>query len=146
MVGVSGTVRGTAGVRGNRLYYYYSYYYCYYYTNTEDVKNFEYRAVGECTVLMHSRWVAATRHLLRKFAHAHMSHSYQRPSPGVWTVPNSLLTFVSTRLIAFSVNLNVRYLIQIYCRHPHCSAVFFQKWFLHQFFRVPDTLLNTLWL
>jgi hypothetical protein len=38
------------------------------------------------TVRMLSGWVVVTRHLPRNLALAHLSHSYQRSSPGLWTV------------------------------------------------------------
>jgi hypothetical protein len=75
-VGVSGSVQGTAGYRGDcwtviggidRVFYY-----C---IQTENFENFRKRVVSECILRMLSGWGAATRHLPGKLAHAHLLHS-----------------------------------------------------------------------
>jgi hypothetical protein len=43
--------------------------------------------VSECTVLMLSGWVVATRNSSWNHAHAHLSHSKHGSSPNLWTVP-----------------------------------------------------------
>ena len=54
-------------------------------TQTEDIQDFEERVMSYYTVRMLSAWVVATLDSRRNFAHAHVSHSLQGSSRGLWT-------------------------------------------------------------